>query len=72
MHGLAAQPVQFCANAKRHCSPNKPQEALVAYCRAALRLGVLQALGPLAVAEVQQLVMRDLTADDFTWWAFAS
>ena len=39
------------------------------YCRAALRLGLLQALGPLAVSEVQQLVLNDLTADDFGWWA---
>jgi len=37
------------------------------YCRAALRLGVLQSLGPVAVTEVQQLVLHDLTADDFGW-----
>jgi hypothetical protein len=43
------------------------QEALIAYCRAALRLGLLQELGPLAVDEVQQMVMNELTADDFSW-----
>jgi hypothetical protein len=46
-----------------------PQEALVAYCRAALRLGLLQELGPLAVEEVQQVVMNELTAEDFSWCA---
>lgn len=54
------------------CSPTTTpmhhlQEVLIGYCRIALRLGTVQAMGPVAMAELQELVMHDLTARDFTW-----
>lgn len=46
----------------------RAQETLYAYCRASLRLGTLQAMGAgVAMAEVHELMMDTLTADDFAW-----
>ncbi len=67
LHALALHMQPYVRRAWREARLPRFKEALIGYCRAALRLGALRALGPLAVAEVHQLVMRDLTADDFAW-----